>query len=157
MRVGTPIDWSEIRPAFEFDGTLRDIYVRATTAEDWQAVWEFLRSAGIVLRYEVGGADAALPDDVKQLLDIEGAPHLLSIELGGMLINCHFYGASEIEFDLDPREVTGAETAEQLFRFMHGLSRATGKDTLLADENHPSNEYLRISPSGRIALNLPLR
>jgi len=144
------VTWDQISAAFAFDGSLRDIYILAATLQDWQAVWSVLREHVPPPTYSINGVFGPMPADMGDILDAAGAPHLVSLRLGPMLINCHFYSSSEIELDVDPREVANSDAAEQLLDFMSSLGRATGKDVLLTEENHPQYEFLRVRPNGSV-------
>ena len=37
------ITWSEVKPEFDWDGSLRDIYILATTVNDWRAIYTVLK------------------------------------------------------------------------------------------------------------------
>jgi hypothetical protein len=52
-----------------------------------------------------------------------------------MVINCHFFQDDEIEFDLDPCEVTDATKAEALAVFMRALGDTTGRVVVLTGDN----------------------
>jgi hypothetical protein len=70
----------------------------------------------------------------------------LSVNVSGALLNCHFFGCEVIEFDLDPREVTGPAQLEGLSGFMALLTRATGKPAVMTMENIREAVILRFLP-----------
>jgi hypothetical protein len=72
---------------------------------------------------------------------------LLSVTFRGVVANCHFFEESRIEFDIDPRAVTGEEQAASVFDFMHWLSGTTMKDVILTPENRPEIVVFRVRPA----------
>ncbi len=146
------MEWSKIAPSFHNDGSLRDIYIRETTLNDWTCVWNFLRSGSEHLTFEVDGVAITPPLRVEDVFR-QGALHSLnaSFSYGKQRINCHFFAIEEIEFDLDPRDIDGAVEAESLATFLTALGRATLKQVLLTAENEPDTIIARYDPtSGNI-------
>lgn len=133
------MEWSKLQSEFEWDGSLRDIYILNTTLADWRSAISALSESGLPLSFKTQGAVSPLPTDVSDVSDVsdvfDSGDGLLSINLDGMLLNCHFFSADEIEFDLDPREVTPADRARALVGFMELLGNATGKPVILTHEN----------------------
>src|SRR4051794_4079137 len=116
------MDWNLIARDFEPDGSLRDIYVFKATMSDWQHVVEVLREWSPAPTFTIGGESQDLPERVEDIFSA-GRQHgaLLCTKVGGVLVNCHFFVESEIEFDLDPREITSATQIEAIVRFMTRL------------------------------------
>lgn len=142
------MDWERVKRDFEWDGAWRDIYVLETSKDDWQRVLDVLRQWTPIPVFKQNGTIAPFPEQAADALaDPDGG--LLSIDVAGMLFNCHFFGADEIEFDLDPREVTGPERAEAVGRFMGVLGDATGKPVILTYENGRTAVICRWSPTSR--------
>lgn len=141
------MNWEKIAPAFEADGALRDIYILETSLADWQAVLDGIRASQPAFKFEDAYSDGTFPVLAERLFapDREVSP-LLSLFIEGMQVNCHFFDADEIEFDLDPSEVTGQTGLDGLLAFMRLLSNATGKAAILTDENDRTNPIFRIVP-----------
>jgi hypothetical protein len=128
--------WEEVRSAFDWDGSWRDLYVLGTTRDDWQRLLDFLRSSGYALRFRHGGDELPLPDNLSGYFSGESEwTTLLSVEVGGVTLNAHFFTPEEVEFDIDPREVQTSERAEVVFDFMRRVGRALGKPIRLTPEN----------------------
>ena len=72
---------------------------------------------------------------------------MLSVQTAGIVLNCHFFNVTELEFDLDPREVNGPEEFNALITFMHLLADVCGKPAVLTEENWPAAPILRTRPS----------
>ncbi|MBB5712807.1 hypothetical protein [Sphingomonas xinjiangensis] len=141
------MEWREIAPNFEPDGALRDIYVFGTDFGDWQRVLNALRTWEPPLSLSIGGEPASVPERVEDIFaEASERGALLSVNVSGALLNCHFFGCEEIEFDLDPREVAGPAQLEGLSGFMALLARATGKPAALTMENMREAVIFRFLP-----------
>lgn len=129
------MDWAEIKTAFDWDGSWRDLYVFDTDARDWRRLLEYVKERGYSLRFEQGVVQP-LPSDPSGLFVGESeSMSLLMIDIGGVALCAHFFAREEIELDLDPREVQSMTKAEALFDFMRGLGQALGKAVRLTPEN----------------------
>jgi hypothetical protein len=78
----------------------------------------------------------------------ENFSRLLYLTVGNVRLNCYFFQDDEIEFDLDPREVKGADELENIKAFMGILASRTGKTAILTHESTKSAVILTISPEG---------
>ena len=144
-----PVRWAAIAPEFEWDGSLRDIYVVGTTAHDWQQVLDALRELEPAPSFSIDGAAASLPERADGMFaQRQRSSPLLALDVGGVRLNCHFFDEAEIEFDLDPREVTGAAQFAALEAFMTLLAAKTGKNVILTYENTKSAVILSVAPEG---------
>lgn len=125
--------------AFEVDGSLRDIYVLDTTLEHWDLMLKYVRTAGLIAAFTCGLEPTTPPataaEIFAQLEDPEHASFLLSLDVAGVQLNCHFFQTDEIEFDLDPREVTDERRYDALLAFMVGIGQATGNRVVLSGES----------------------
>ncbi len=148
------IDWRAIAPDFAWDGSWRDIYVLETSEADWQAVWEILRRWSPAPIFSAGGTVEPMPDRVAGLFEQRERAPFLRVVAEGITLNCHFFGPGEIEFDCDPREVTGPMQAETLAGFMRVLGEATKKKVILTPENLQTSAIARYSPDiGEVVWN----
>jgi hypothetical protein len=141
------MDWTQLAPEFEWDGMLRDIYVVGTNVDDWQRVLDALDRIEPRPSLLVNGQPARLPTHAASLFEIRStASPLLTADVGGVHINCHFFGDNEIEFDLDPREVTGPAQIDAVSGFMKLLAQTTGKMAILTYENAKEEIILSVTP-----------
>lgn len=151
------IEWVKVAREFEFTGSWRDIYVFGTTMPDWQAALDALRQSSMQLSYFRRGQSTALPTRAEDAFPQEGhADRLLSAQVAGLTLNCHFFRDTEIEFDLDPREVHGQEQLDALTTFMHLLADACGKPAVLTEENWREALILRTTPNSGMVEYHPL-
>lgn len=125
------------RAWFEWDGSLMDVWVAPTTLADWQAAYEWL-FLNFDTSYETGGRMSLPPADVEHCFSDPSS--MLRVKVGHFTANAHFFDDSEIELDLDPREIDEAGL-DTLKEFMEGLSRALGKPVNLSGEGSRAALY----------------
>jgi hypothetical protein len=139
------VNWDQVAPDFEYDGSLRDIYVLETTASDWQAVLDAIWPSLYFRSFKIDDADSGRPT-MAELFN-PGTTRRMCLDVGGIVVICHFFGEDEIEFDLDPREVTGQVQLDALADFMILVGRATRSPVILVPENMREAPILRYAPA----------
>lgn len=142
---GSSMNWKQIASDFAWDGSLRNIYVLNTSEADWQAVWDILLEWTPPATFSVSGKIEPMPLGVETALESE-IGCLFSFYVGPIQLACHFFSAVEIEFDFDPRQVSGETEIKQLDRFMRLLGDATGKQVILTQEDDQEAIIARYSP-----------
>ena len=141
------MNWTDIVSEFEWDGSWRDIYVVGTTVDDWQRVLDALKMLSPGPSFYINGDLAPVPVRVEDVFEQRAvSSFLLTLEVGGVGLKCHFFDDEEIEFDLDPREVKGPTEWKALSDFMRLLADWTGKVTTLTHENTKSAVILAVAP-----------
>ena len=143
--------WETIKAEFAWEGSWRDICVPDVDLDGWQAAMSALEASGRTGKLTVGENASFASVDVSKLFGTEDrATVLWSIEVGGVVLACHFFDQAEIEFDLDPREVRGQAEIDALLHFMKTLALATGRFALMTPENMHSVPFVRVSPAGSV-------
>jgi hypothetical protein len=71
---------------------------------------------------------------------------LLSIKVGSVILNCHFFTGREIDFDFDPREITSEFQAAQVFTFIHQIGKLLNKEVIVTPSNYQSYVIFKFSP-----------
>lgn len=141
------LKWDDIRSEFEWDGSLRDIYVLDANLADWQRVIEFLQMSGYEYKFFRHGVVTPLPSDITIVFkQKESSACLLTIDLNGIQVNSHFFFDGEIEFDIDPREITGQGQLEALIRFLQSVAESVNKPVILTPENLSEKRILKMVP-----------
>ena len=144
-------DWDDLKAEFVWEGSWRDICVADTSIADWQAALEMIGDAGFRLKFTNDGAECTPPEDALQIF---GQPRettfFLAVFVGGVQLNCHFFAESEVEFDLDPREVVGQAELDAVLSFMRKLAASTRKSAVMTPENAHEVAFLRVAPSGDV-------
>lgn len=135
---------------WECDGSLRDVYIEGTDISDWRTLLEV--ASRYPNAYTFDGLRKDIPD-VPSIFANRSGSHLLTVNVGGASINCHFFISEEIELDIDPRQVTDAATHELVMSFLAELSYAVQKVLVITAENSPKSVYRRFSPSSSSWVN----
>jgi hypothetical protein len=123
---------TEVPNIWKVDGSFRDVYVVGTTLEDWKRFIAF--AVSYPCSYEYDGMIASMPE-IEEILNNPDHTHLLSMNVGAALLNCHFFVLNEIEIDIDPKEVKGPLEHDGVLAFAAGLARAVGKPIIITPEN----------------------
>lgn len=131
--IRSVLDWPSQKADFEPDGALRDIYIQNATIDDWRRVVAVILDGRFRARLERGGASVAVPPRFESLFEPDER-HLLTFSVGDAVLACHFFTPDEIEFSLDPAEVSES-VLESLLAFMIELGDATGKPVIVSPEN----------------------
>lgn len=135
--------WERCRGDFEADGSLRDIYIHAATAEVWEAAFEILVGRGVA-RFTVDGHAGAVPRSAHEALSLRSAASpLLVVEWAGIEVACHFFADDEVELDFVPNDVTDPERFGSLLGLVRDLGLATDRDVVVTPENQPEHWLLR--------------
>ena len=139
-------------PAFEADGSLRDIYVAPVGLRDWQEALTYLRAHGQAVQFTLSGMLHTLPAATDELFAFRPAREpLLRFQVAGISIACHFFNPAELELDLVPNTVRSAEQVSALRSFLSGLASALGKEVRLTRENLREEVLWRVSSASRAA------
>jgi hypothetical protein len=140
------VAWSVYHQAFDWDGSLRDIYVQETTIEDWRVLFAALRQA-YRLEYAVDGETRPLPQQVDEIFATTGdAACTLYLHTVGVLFASHFFTVDEIEFDIDPREVASQAALDAVTDFLQLIGDTLGKRVLLTEENAVDRVLITYDP-----------
>ena len=143
------IAWSKIERDFEWDGSLRDIYIRPATLEDWRAVFRIVKVIPTA-EFRIDGELEAMPQEVDEAFGMRARKHpTLSVKAGGVTIVFHFFTEEEVECDIDPREVKSQSDLDAVLAFIKMIGDAAGNPVLLTPENLPGSEILRYEPSSQ--------
>lgn len=141
------IDWDACKIMFAWDGSWRDLYVLDTDIRDWQTVFEFLKVRNFPLSYSIDQQPNELPLHVETIFEQgAGASVFLTIDIGGIVVHCHFFDRNTIAFDLDPREIDGPAQFTLVVQFMTDIGRLLHKEVRLTAENIPEAVIFRYDP-----------
>ena len=142
------MEWSQIAPYFEPDGSLLDIYILETSLVDWAKVWAYLLASPHSLEFSINGELTPAPLDVGEAFRLRPDRSAFAVyALGKQRLNCHFFTEVEVEFSLDPCDVDGPSEAYRLVQFLTELGRATLKEVRLTAENVPHAVIARYEPT----------
>jgi hypothetical protein len=140
------IEWSTCRTDFECDGGLLDIYVHDVTIEQWRTIFDALQ-ANYRLTFSVDNEIRQLPVAVDDAFALrESANPALYFHVGRVLVGCHFVWDEEIEFDIDPAEVTSQQTLDDLLSFIRLIGDTIGCLVTLTHENNEAHPFIAYDP-----------
>lgn len=148
--IDAVLDWQRQRVDFEPDGSLRDIYIQGATVEDWRTVVTLILEGGYRARLQCGGVAMPMPSAFETLF---GDPltkddcFYMSFTVGDVLLDCHFFDPTEIEFSFWPAEVT-ERSLHDLLAFMIDVGDAVGKPVIMTCENVPAFPIYTFDPGG---------
>jgi hypothetical protein len=135
--------WDDVKALFcpEINGTLPDVVVEGTTAEDWQKLLDLVRELG-QYAYSVDGE----PMELTSAAHMAGAAHAHDMPVlrvwpvPDMLVIFRMYHVESIDFDVDLRELQGQERLDILLGFFRLIGRRLGKSVSMSAEgfsDHP--------------------
>lgn len=141
------VTWDRCRMGFEWDGSLRDIYVLNASIEDWGTFVHALPSMSYRTEFLIDDEAAILPATTMALFE-RRADHtpLLRLYAGPVMLCCHFFSDQELEFDLDPREVHGISEFRKVLDFMRTLGEVLDKPVILTPENEREHPLITYDP-----------
>jgi hypothetical protein len=119
-------------------GALLDLKVFDVTANDWQALLNFL-STNYLVNYSEDGDPKPLPDyaTISHVREQKGVS--LEVLLPGFTVCSYFFLDDEIELDLLPEHVDSREKADAVFALMKGIAGLLRREVLLVPETSTSN------------------
>jgi hypothetical protein len=103
--------------------------------------------------YRVDDDEAPLPVTFDEaFLARAGGDHtaLLSIDLAGAAVNCHFWSDWEIELDIAAREFQTDDRLEALVEFARAAASAVGRPIYLTEDNERDWVFAMVRPDGHV-------
>lgn len=160
MNEHETVDWEQARVDFELDGSLRDVYVFGTNAVDWQKMLTALETSQYSIKCaECSAQEGSLNSlsDAEKIFSSENCQRpLLQVEAGSFQANCHFFSPTDIEFDIDPRQITGQQELDDLINFMKWLASSVDREVVLTLENCPDAVILKVLPHQKGIIYFPV-
>jgi hypothetical protein len=130
--------WEEVRDLFDPDlmGALPDLYVPGTTVRDWQAVLDLVTASGWPWQYQEDGTARPLPAAAAVLARPAetGTASLRVWPAPGVLVIFWFMAETDIDFDVDLRELRGQEGVDALCGLLRAIGGKLGKPVLMTAE-----------------------
>lgn len=135
---------TDVPGLWQVDGSLRDLYVFGMSMPDWAKFLSLASSRSFA--YSFDGASRALPS-AQELFFMRDGSHQLSVRVGSATVNCHFFVPSELELDIDPKEIVGRSQHDLLLEFAEAIASTLQKPIVLTPENLPESPFLSFEPS----------
>jgi hypothetical protein len=140
--------WNLVHDDLIYDGSLRDIYIRETTLDNWNQFLSVVRATK-QYQYFVDGELTPLPAVAVDIFSKRNYQKILSVWVGEVQLNCHFFAEGEIELDLDPQQVTNQESFDAIRQFMEQLAIAIQRSVLLTPENLSEHPIIQYEPESK--------
>ncbi|MEU9128884.1 hypothetical protein AB0D08_12380 [Kitasatospora sp. NPDC048540] len=143
--------WDDVRNFFDPDlmGSLPDVCVASTSVEDWQAVFDLVRSSGWAWEYLEGCVAGPLPPATEVLSRAASAEtvNLRVRPVPDVLVIFRPMSADEIDFDVDLRELQGQAGVDVLCGFLAAVGRRLDKPVAMTAEGDYGNPVLGFDPA----------
>ncbi|MFI0724364.1 hypothetical protein [Streptomyces sp. NPDC021224] len=143
--------WEDVTDIFapELMGALPDGCVSGASVEDWQSVFDLVRSCGWAWEYSTDGAVGPLPSAAEALTHHADAvlAELHVWPVPDVLVIFRPMSTEEIDFDVDLRELQGQEGVNVLCQFLTTLGRHLGKSVVMTAEGDYGNPVLGFDPA----------
>ncbi|RYE37344.1 MAG: hypothetical protein EOP48_28900 [Sphingobacteriales bacterium] len=143
------MNWKELRDKIYYqDGSLRDIYIKDTTQEDWRK-WVDYVTANYPVAFTTHDGDVTSDKiDFSKVVDLWNgsldSSISATIHVGGILVKAYFFSDEEIENDITPKEVNTLDDHNGLVEYLMGLSKALKKNVVLTPENEPETTLISV-------------
>ncbi len=144
------MNYEDVKEEFVFDGAWLDIYVLGVTLDDWQKMLDFLRDAPYTTVFLIDGEENEIPRCLGKFDEeqtIYGLRSGMAVDLGDVILKCHFFSEDEIEFDFDPGEVNNQLTLVRMFDFVRALATLLQKQVVITPENLQMRPIFRAFPN----------
>lgn len=144
------MNWTDLKnKIYYWDGSWRDIYILQTSLED-NLKWSDYVNANYRIEWFNGLTQA---DESKVNFDVikeywNGNHDLCStakVYIDKIQINNHFFVDTEIENDIDPREINSIEDHDRVLKYMTDLSFLLDKPVILTPENDQEIVLIEVS------------
>lgn len=137
-------NWRDIKWIFESDGFLRDIYVQDISLQDWKLLIKYLNKSHKLIFDDLDKIDSNYV--LTFLIDNNGEMDAKSvaINLDGIFVNCHFFIADQIEFDINPNDINSLKDYLKIEAFMKNISELLSNQVTLTGENSPKIPLIKI-------------
>ena len=134
--------WIQAAEDFVPEGSLRDIYVRNVSRDDWESAYRWLLSA-YPHAFNRDGNQIEPPASVEFIWqDRAVASNLRTLQVSGIRVNCHFFQSDDLELDLRPEQVVDEERSSAVTDLMIGRDRQVDKQVILTYEDDKDNSTL---------------
>lgn len=151
-------DWHKIKEEIYYsDGSWRDIYVFGTTKDDWGRWIDLINQKYTVEFYngQTQKTEAAINKEVvfdywdRKTDLLNGA----AVTVGNISVKCHFFTPTEIENDIDPKEIATLADHNQIISYLVDVSSTLNKTVVLTAENQRDVGYIVIN-TDKVQINV---
>ncbi len=117
------------------DGQLRDFFIFDVSPSDWDKLIRVVPEIADRFTFENDGIKTPLPSELSDIASWEQVRYgLLSMSVSGLIINCFFHEADEIDLDFSVLDIQNAERWENLLAFFQKIVDHIGKKGIITFE-----------------------
>jgi hypothetical protein len=139
---GTSVAWEEYGKNFQQGSGPWGIAITRLTETDWRRFLDYLRQTEAVMEYSADGEKQQFPDSIELTESGRGHTRLLSLQLGGLRLECPCCNSATIRLRFDPVQIDTEDRARILFRLMSTVGRLLDRTVVLGPEaGTPVFEY----------------
>ncbi|MFE1596880.1 hypothetical protein [Nocardia sp. NPDC058705] len=143
--------WDDVKNFFNPNlmGSLPDLWVLGATIEDWQAVFDLVQSSGWTWDYMEGDIVRPLPPAAEVLPRPADAEYVrLHVwPAPGVQVTLWPMSATQVDFDVDLRELQGQTGVDTLCDFVCAIGRRLGKPVFMGAEGQYGYPLLGFDPA----------
>ena len=134
------MNWEELKNhVYYHDGSLRDIYIRNVTQDEWRRWAEYV-SSNYPVDFKLGGTHAGnkinFDSVVSYWQDSNQENPSASIRLGAIIVNTFFFDENEIENDITPTEIKTLEDHLRFLEYLRNISILLNRPVELTEESY---------------------
>ncbi|MCP2342255.1 hypothetical protein [Actinomadura rupiterrae] len=147
------LHWDKAKNFFDprLMGALPDLFITDTTVEDWQKVFDLVLRRGWDWKFQEGTTERPLPT-AAEALNRPADAEVVVLRVWptpGISVIFRPWTPTEINFDIDLRELHGQQGVDSLCRLLRDLGRELGKPvTMTAEGGRPEHAVLGYDPVG---------
>jgi hypothetical protein len=142
--------WNDIKWIFEPDGSLRDVYVQDISIREWEKLIDHLNDNYRLTYSDQNKIDKKYVLEYLQDTSGEMESKSLTVNLGQIKINCHFFLVEQIEFDIDPKEIKSINDFQMIEDFITSISETLQEQVTLTEENTPEFPLMKVDIKNKI-------
>jgi hypothetical protein len=146
------MNWKKLKSRiYHEDGSLRDIYIRDVTPDDWRH-WADYVNSNYPIDFLIGGTYIGNKISFDSIADYwkdsDQEYPSASIHLGNIIVNTFFSNENEIENDITPREIRSLEDHQRLLEYLKSISILLNRPVELTEENYRDPKEILIVVDG---------
>lgn len=146
------MNWEELKKTiYQENGSLRDIYIRNITHDDWK-LWIDFVNTNYIISFEIAGTRKGNNIDFDTVTAYWQNPDQncpsATIYLEEIIVKTYFLDETEIENDITPNDIKTPKNHESLLAYLKNISNLIGKQVELTEENYQDLKDVLMIVSG---------
>ena len=134
------MNWEDLKKHVYYqDGSLRDIYVRNISSEDWKS-WANFVNANFLVEFKIGNFHSSDKIHFDTVVDYwsksDQESRSASICLGHITVKTYFFVDNELESDITPTEIHSLVDHLKLVEYLKNVSELLGRPVEMTEEKY---------------------